>query len=86
MMLYTLDYRCDGEPCTHELELPQADLPRHEAALHLLQLHHGDAENSLVMPSADATPGEILEKAERVGLTDIKVRGALRAPQKTPTR
>lgn len=41
--------------------------------MHLLQLHFGDGENSLIMPSADATPAEILQQAERVGLTDIHV-------------
>jgi hypothetical protein len=38
-----------------------------------LQLHFGDGENSLIMPNADATPGEILQQAERVGLTGIQV-------------
>jgi len=38
-----------------------------------LELHFGDGENSLMMPNADATPAEILQQAERVGLTDIKV-------------
>jgi hypothetical protein len=41
--------------------------------MHLLQLHFGDAENSLIMPTANSTPEEILEQAERVGLTRIKV-------------
>ena len=55
------------------VELNQAQLPLHEAAMHLLQLHFGDAENSLIMPTADATPEQILEQVERVGLTRIKV-------------
>ena len=33
----------------------------------------GDAENSLIMPSADATPEEVLRQAELVGLTEIEV-------------
>ncbi|VVO01488.1 hypothetical protein [Pseudomonas fluorescens] len=70
---YTVEYLFNGEPRTHSFELGQARLPVHEAAMHLLQLHLGDAENSLVMPTADATPAEILEQAERVGLTQIKV-------------
>jgi hypothetical protein len=41
--------------------------------MHLLQLHFGGAENGLIMPPADATPEKILEQAERVGLTQIKV-------------
>lgn len=70
---YTLEYLFNGEPRTHVFELKQAQLPVHEAAMHLLQLHLGDAENSLIMPTADATPEEILVQAERVGLTQIKV-------------
>ncbi|VVO04213.1 hypothetical protein [Pseudomonas fluorescens] len=70
---YTVEYLFNGEPRTHTFELGQARLPVYEAAMHLLQLHFGDAENSLIMPTADATPTEILEQAERVGLTQIKV-------------
>ncbi|RON15872.1 hypothetical protein [Pseudomonas frederiksbergensis] len=73
MRNYTLEYLFNGESRTHVLELEQPQLPVHEAAMHLLQLHFGDGENSLIMPTADATPAEILEQAERVGLTRIKV-------------
>ncbi|VVP98255.1 hypothetical protein PS914_03796 [Pseudomonas fluorescens] len=73
MRKYTLEYLFNGEPRTQLFELKQPQLPVHEAAMHLLQLHLGDAENSLIMPTADATPAEILEQAERVGLTRIKV-------------
>ena len=73
MRTYTLEYLFNGEPRTHLFELKQPQLPPHEAAMHLLQLHFGDSENSLIMPSADATPEEILEQAERVGLTQIEV-------------
>ncbi|VVO69779.1 hypothetical protein PS862_01277 [Pseudomonas fluorescens] len=73
MRKYTLEYLFNGEPRTHLFELKQPQLSVHEAAMHLLQLHFGDAENSLIMPTADATPEEVLEQAERVGLTQIKV-------------
>ena len=73
MHTYTLDYLFNGEPRTHAFELKQPELPLHEAAMHLLQLHFGDGENSLIMPTADATPEEILEQAGRVGLTRIEV-------------
>jgi hypothetical protein len=73
MHKYLLEYLFNGEPRTHLFELKQAQLPLHEAAMHLLQLHFGDAENSLIMPTADATPEQILEQVERVGLTRIKV-------------
>jgi hypothetical protein len=41
--------------------------------MHLLELHLGDAENGLMMPTADSTPEQILEQAERVGIKDINV-------------
>lgn len=75
MPRYTLHYRFNNEPRTHDFELGQPELPAHEAAMHLLQLHVGDAENSLIMPSADATPEEVLRQAELVGLTEIEVIG-----------
>lgn len=73
MHSYTLEYRFNGEPRTCVFEFEQLQLCVHEAAMHLLQLHFGDGENSLIMPTADATPAQILEQAERVGLTQIKV-------------
>lgn len=73
MCKFILEYLFNGEPRTHIFELEQTRLPLHEAAMHLLQLHLGDGENSLMMPNADATTVEILEQAERVGLTQIKV-------------
>jgi hypothetical protein len=72
---YTVSYLFNGEPRTHVFELKQPELQVHEAAMHLLQLHFGDGENSLIMPTADATPEEVLEQAELVGLTQIKVGG-----------
>ncbi|MGF6208219.1 hypothetical protein HKK52_06275 [Pseudomonas sp. ADAK2] len=73
MRNFTLEYLFNGEPRTYMFQLKQLQLPVHEAAMHLLQLHFGDGENSLIMPNADATPEQVLEQAERVGLTQIKV-------------
>ncbi|QVW26757.1 hypothetical protein KJF94_15010 [Pseudomonas hormoni] len=73
MRQYTVEYLFNGEPRTYMFEFKPPRLPVHEAAMHLLQLHFGDGENSLIMPNADATPAEILEQAERVGLTQIQV-------------
>jgi hypothetical protein len=75
MRTYTLQYLFNDEARTHCFELKQESLPVHEAAMHLLQLHFGDAENSLIMPNGEASPDEILEQAARVGLTDIHVDG-----------
>ena len=73
MNTFHIDYRFNGEPRTFLLELKEQELANHEAAMHLLELHLGDAENGLIMPTADSTPEQILEHAERVGITDIKV-------------
>jgi len=73
MYTYHIEYRFNGEPRTFLLELKEQQLAVHEAAMHLLELHLGDAENGLLMPTADSTPEQILEQAERVGITDIKV-------------
>ena len=73
MCKFVLQYLFNGELRSHLFELKQTRLPLHEAAMHLLELHYGDGENSLMMPNADATPREVLEQAERVGVTQIKV-------------
>lgn len=73
MYTYRIDYLFNGEARTHEFDLERVDLPVHEAAMHLLQLHFGDGENSLAMPTAEATPAQILEQAALVGLTHITV-------------
>ncbi|MCD5996150.1 hypothetical protein KDX38_21610 [Pseudomonas sp. CDFA 602] len=73
MHTYTLEYLFNDEQRSHVFELKQPTLPVHEAAMHLLQLHFGDGESSLMMPTADATPEEILMQAQQLGLTQICV-------------
>ncbi|AQW68416.1 hypothetical protein [Pseudomonas parafulva] len=73
MHAFTVRYSLNGNSTEHTFELGQPDLALHEAALHLIVLHFGDGENSLVMPAADATPDEILAQAQVLGLTDIVV-------------
>lgn len=73
MHTYRIDYLFNGEPRTHVFNLNQTELPVHEAAMHLLQLHFGDGENSLAMPTADATPAQVLEQAGLVGITQVRV-------------
>ncbi|MBX9408367.1 hypothetical protein K5E40_22050 [Pseudomonas baetica] len=70
---YLLQYRFNDEPRTHLFQLKPPQLAEHEAAMHLLELHLGDAENGLVMPTADSTPQEIIAQAERVGITRIEI-------------
>ncbi|WP_433899692.1 hypothetical protein [Pseudomonas sp. PSE1(2024)] len=76
MRNYTITYLFNDQPCTHQLELKQPELPIQDAAMHLLQLHFGDGENSLIMPDADSTPEEIIKQASLVGITRIEVADA----------
>jgi len=69
---HTIDYRFNNEPRTHVLELPETTLTPKAAAFHLLQLHFGDAENSLLMPAADADAEDVLHQAELMGITHIR--------------
>ncbi|PAW49423.1 hypothetical protein CKQ80_01080 [Pseudomonas moraviensis] len=73
MRKYKIQYLFNGEPRTQEIELNQSELPIHDAAMHLLELHFGDGENSLIMPTADSTVDEILDQAALVGITEIEV-------------
>lgn len=73
MREYTLNYRFNDEPRTHVFEFKQPELAVHEAALHLLALHFGDAENGLILPPADATPEQVLEQARVVGISQIRI-------------
>lgn len=73
MREYTLNYLFNAEPRSHVFNLKQPELPVYEAAMHLLQLHFGDAENGLILPAADATPEEILEQAQVMGISQIEV-------------
>jgi hypothetical protein len=73
MPLHTITYQFEQSPRSQTFELAAVQLPEHEAAMHLIELHFGDSENSLNMPNADASPDEVMRQAEVLGLTDIKV-------------
>lgn len=73
MATYNIQYRLAEEPKSYRLELEQDELRRHEAAMHLIVLHFGDSENSLVLPPADSSPDDILAQADLLGLSQIEV-------------
>ncbi|EZP32282.1 hypothetical protein [Pseudomonas sp. RIT288] len=73
MRNYTIQYLFNDAPRTHQLQLNQSELSVADAAMHLVELHFGDGENSLVMPTADSTAEEILQQAEVMGITQIEV-------------
>lgn len=72
--VFRIDYRLKHEPHHHDLELAVDQLGNAQAALHVLMLHFGDGENSLLMPNADATAEQILAQAAVVGITDVQAR------------
>ncbi|MDZ5602839.1 hypothetical protein SJI00_08635 [Pseudomonas sp. RP23018S] len=76
MPVYTLSYHLNGHPQSHQLQLQQPELTEHDAAMHLILLHFGDSENSLLLPDAQATPEVIVQQAELLGVSHIKVDSA----------
>lgn len=73
MRNYTIQYLFKDAPRTHQLQLNQSELSVADAAMHLLELHFGDGENSLIMPNADSTAEEILQHADVMGITQVEV-------------
>jgi len=73
MPLHTVTYLFEQSPRSYSFDLGQPQLSAEEAAMHLIQLHFGDSENSLNMPNADASPDDVLRQAELLGLSNIKV-------------
>lgn len=73
---HLIAYLFKGQQREQSLELTDAMLPDHVAALHLLQLHFGDAENSLIMPTADSAPDEIMQQAMLLGISNIRSKPA----------
>lgn len=70
---FTIDYLYDAEPRTHVIDLGQAQLSEADAVRHLIELHHGDAENSLLMPDADASDAQVLEQADVLKIARVRV-------------
>lgn len=71
---YVVSYCFNEQVREHSLELEHGTLPVEAAALHLLQLHFGDAENGLIMPKTDAAPSEVLDQARLLGITRVSPR------------
>lgn len=78
MATATVRYLFNGAPRSWT---PPAEVEQslHSIVMHLLQLHFGDGENSLVMPTAEDTDEQVLEQAARMGLTHIEaIEGGVR--------
>ncbi len=72
IQVFRVTYEFNTEPREFLLETDQPELTAADAATHLLQLHFGDSENSLILPSADAAPVEVLRQARLLGICAIK--------------
>jgi hypothetical protein len=70
---FEVNYIFQNDPRNQIIESEEERMSQASAARHLIELHNGDAENSLVMPDADAGEDRVLEQAEVIGITDIRV-------------
>ena len=70
---FEINYIYQNDPRAETYDADPDSLSQGEAARHLIELHNGDAENSLVMPKAGADEAQLLEQAEVMGITDIRV-------------
>ncbi len=70
---FEVNYIFQNDPRAQIMELDEDRLSQGDAARRLIEHHNADAENSLVMPDAQAGETELLRQAEVVGITDIRV-------------
>lgn len=70
---FEVNYVFQNDPRAQIIELEDDSLSQGDAARRLIEHHNADAENSLVMPDAEAGETELLRQAEVVGITDIRV-------------
>ncbi|WP_104098030.1 hypothetical protein [Stutzerimonas kunmingensis] len=70
---FEINYIYQNDPRAETYDVDADSLSQGEAARHLIELHNGDAENSLVIPKAGADEAQLREQAEVVGITDIRV-------------
>ena len=70
---FEVNYIFNNDPRVQIIESDEDRMSQASAARHLIELHNGDAENSLVMPEAGADEGQVLEQAAVIGITDIRV-------------
>lgn len=70
---FEVNYIFQNDPRAQIIESDEDSLSQGDAARRLIEHHNADAENSLVMPDAQADETELLRQAEVVGITDIRV-------------
>ena len=70
---FEINYIYQNDPRAEIYDAAVDSLSQGEAARHLIELHNGDAENGLLMPAADADEAQLLQQAQVMGITDIRV-------------
>lgn len=83
---FEVNYIFQNDPRVQIIESEEDRMSQGSAARRLIELHNGDAENSLVMPEAGADEAKLLEQAEVIGISDIRVTKLIREhkPGTTP--
>ena len=70
---FEINYLFNSEPRAQVVERDRERFPQAEVARYLIALHHADAESGLLMPGAEADEARVLEQAEVLGISDIRV-------------
>jgi hypothetical protein len=70
---HRVSYLYNDQPQQRELEYDQAQLPPEVAALKLLEIHFGATEHARLVPPADASPQEVMDQAQLMGITFIEL-------------
>lgn len=70
---FEVNYIYQNDPRAEVFDSEEESLSQASAARRLIELHQGDAENSLAMPAADADDEQVLEQARVLGITDIRI-------------
>lgn len=76
---HRVSYLYNDQPQQRELEYEQPKLPPEVAALKLLEIHFGATEQARLVPSADASPQEVMDQAQLMGITFIEIQHRGRA-------
>lgn len=70
---HRVSYLYNEQSRTHEFEYEEPQLPPEVAAMRLMEVHYGDGENNLLMPSADASADQIMDQANLMGISFIEI-------------
>ncbi|MES2821821.1 MAG: hypothetical protein V4812_22840 [Pseudomonadota bacterium] len=70
---FEINYLFNNQPLAQVVERDSEEFPQAEVTRYLVALHRGDGEKSPSIPIADAAPEQVMEQAQALGLSDIRV-------------